>query len=119
MPLLSPRCLPTLSLLRLAFPPACLAAGHAGAGLTPNIHFFRPRIFDTVRLQHGYVVVEANATHMSHRVLASYDGSLLDEFTLTKPAGWRSQPRDVPRATAGGGGSPGEGARRGGAFAAA
>jgi hypothetical protein len=37
--------------------------------------------------------VEANGTHMVHQVLSSYDGALLDEFTLTKPLGWRFQPR--------------------------
>lgn len=37
--------------------------------------------------------VEANATHMVHSVLSSYDGSLMDRFTLTKPPGWRFHPR--------------------------
>lgn len=57
-------------------------------------------MFQQVRLQHGYLVVEANATHMVHSVLSSFDGSTIDAFTLTKPAGWRYQPRslegDVP-----------------------
>ncbi|PRW45579.1 Metallo-dependent phosphatase [Chlorella sorokiniana] len=70
-----------------------LVIGHAGAGLTPNVRFFRPRIFEAVHLKHGYMRVEANGTHMVHQVLSSYDGALLDEFTLTKPLGWRFQPR--------------------------
>jgi hypothetical protein len=72
------------------------AAGHAGAGLTPNIHFFRPRVFTKVRLQHGYMRVTANATHMRHTVLSSYDGSVMDEFQLVKPPGWRFRPRPLP-----------------------
>ena len=41
----------------------------------------------------SYMRVEANATHMVHQVRSSYDGSLMDEFVLTKPPGWRFQPR--------------------------
>jgi hypothetical protein len=37
------------------------------------------------------MVVEANATHLAHTVLSSFDGSLLDQVTLTKPAGWRAR----------------------------
>lgn len=43
----------------------------------------------------SYMRVEANATHMVHSVLSSYDGSLMDRFTLTKPPGWRFRPRPV------------------------
>lgn len=75
--------------------PLHLVIGHAGAGLTPNVHFLRPRIFKKVSLHHGYMVVEANATHLAHTVLSSFDGSLLDQVTLTKPAGWRVKPVDI------------------------
>ena len=42
-------------------PPLPVPAGHAGAGLTPNIHFFRPRVFQSVQLKHGYVRVRGLA----------------------------------------------------------
>ena len=50
--------------------PVHLVVGHAGAGLTPNTHFRRPTIFQTVQLRHGYMRVRANATHMAHQVRA-------------------------------------------------
>ncbi|PSC73699.1 inactive purple acid phosphatase 27 [Micractinium conductrix] len=46
--------------------PVHLVLGHSGAGLTPNVHFFRPHIFKRVLLRHGYVRVTANATHLTH-----------------------------------------------------
>ena len=76
------------------FPPP--VAGHGGAGLTPNIHFFTPRIFETVQLKHGYMRVTANATSLRHQVFASADGAPMDDFTLHKPPGWRFQPRAAP-----------------------
>ncbi|KAI7845277.1 hypothetical protein COHA_001120 [Chlorella ohadii] len=96
-----------------------LVIGHAGAGLTPNIRFFRPRIFQAVHLKHGYMRVEANATHMVHQVTSSYDGSLLDEFTLTKPPGWRFQPRPAALGSkeASNGSSPSGGSLLGSAWA--
>lgn len=90
--------------LALAAHPPCpcpsIPAGHAGAGITPNIHFFRPRIFQKVLLRHGYMRATANATHLAHTVVSSQDGGVMDELVLTKPPGWRFQPRDP----AGGGG---------------
>lgn len=71
-------------------------AGHGGAGLTPNIHFFRPRVFRRVRLQHGYLRVTANATHLRHTALSSYDGTVMDELLLVKPPGWTFRPRPLP-----------------------
>lgn len=41
------------------------------------------------------------------QVLSSYDGSLLDEFTLTKPPGWRFEPRPAALGSGSGGGSSG------------
>lgn len=61
-----------------------LVIGHAGAVLSPNIHFRKPAIFENVQLRHGYMVVEANATHMTHRMVSSANGAVMDEFTLVK-----------------------------------
>ena len=89
-----------------ASPLSPLPAGHSGAGLTPNVHFFRPHIFKRVLLRHGYVRVTANATHLTHAAVASDDGSLMDEFTLTKPPGWRPAERSsAGTAAAAGGGA--------------
>lgn len=70
-------------------------------------------------LCHRYMRVEANATHMVHQVLSSYDGSLLDEFTLTKPPGWRFQPRPAALGSKGAsdGSSSGGGSLLGSAWA--
>lgn len=77
--------------------PVHFVIGHAGAGLTPNIHFFRPAIFQTVQLKHGYMRVAANSTHLHHQVVASSDGSIMDELLLTKPPGWGASPAAAPR----------------------
>ncbi|KAL4439452.1 hypothetical protein ABPG77_008781 [Micractinium sp. CCAP 211/92] len=88
--------------------PVHLVIGHAGAGLTPNVHLFRPRIFRDVKLRHGYLRVIANATHMQHEVVSSLDGTFMDAFTLSKPPGWGA--RFAPR-----GAGPGALIARGGA----
>lgn len=36
--------------------------------LTPNVSPQRPEVFETVKLEHGYLRVTANATHMVHQV---------------------------------------------------
>lgn len=101
----------------LALPALHPAAGHAGAGLTPNVHFFRPRIFKTVQLRHGYLRLAANATHLQHEVVASLEGSLMDSFSLYKPADWRFQPRPATLVRGGVGVEEGK-LRRGGPLVA-
>ena len=61
-----------------------LVIGNAGAGLSPNIHLSRPAIFEVVELRHGYLRVEANATHMRHEMVATDTGMVMDEFVLVK-----------------------------------
>eukprot|EP00887_Chlorella_sp_A99_P000525 scaffold17.g525.t1 len=132
--------------------PVHFVIGHAGkrailnesAGLTPNIHFFRPAIFQTVQLKarhcmgkgHGghanrgepgewsarapthYALPSAFAafgpprstatcaspptprtctTRRGGLVVASSDGSIMDELLLTKPPGWGASPAAAPR----------------------
>jgi hypothetical protein len=81
--------------------PVHVVMGHAGAALTPNLRLLRPRIFETVQLRHGYVRVQANATHLRHVAVASAGGAVMDDFTLTK------LPPPQPAAAPGAGGSRG------------
>lgn len=64
--------------------PVHLVIGHGGFGLSPNVHLWRPRIFEKVVLLHGYLRVEANATHMRQQSVVSSTGLLMDDFTLIK-----------------------------------
>ena len=64
--------------------PVHLVIGHGGFGLSPNVHLWRPRIFKKVVLLHGYLRVEANATHMRQQSVISNTGLLMDDFTLIK-----------------------------------
>jgi hypothetical protein len=62
--------------------PVHLVIGHAGAELSSNVHLKRPDIFETVQVRHGYLVVQANTTHLVHRAYASDNGQLMDQFTM-------------------------------------
>jgi len=68
--------------------PVHLVIGHGGAGLSPNVHLLRPKIFQTVALMHGYLRVEANATHMVSQSVRSATGTIIDEFVLVKARPW-------------------------------
>jgi len=61
-----------------------LVIGNAGAGLSPNIHLLKPKVFEIVLLRHGYLRVEANTTHMKHEMVAADTGLIMDEFLLVK-----------------------------------
>lgn len=65
-------------------PPVHLVIGHSGAGLTPNVHFFQPAIYRSVELRHGYVRIDANATHMAVETVASFSGQLLDRVVFLR-----------------------------------
>lgn len=67
--------------------PVHLVIGHAGAELSSNVHLKRPDIFETVQVRHGYLVVQANASHMVYKAYASNDGHLMDEFTMELNSG--------------------------------
>lgn len=58
--------------------PVHLVIGHAGAGLCLNVEEQQPDFFETVQLEHGYMRVEANATHLHCEVgcalTYSFDG---------------------------------------------
>lgn len=69
--------------------------GHGGAGLTPNLLFKQPKEFEHVQLKHGYVIVEANATHLVHHV-KDFDGNIMDRLVLHKPPGWVFEERSMP-----------------------
>jgi len=61
-----------------------LVIGNAGASFSRNIHLIKPKIFETVLLRHGYLRVDANATHMKNEMVASDTGLIMDEFVLVK-----------------------------------
>jgi hypothetical protein len=66
--------------------PIHLVIGHAGAWLCLNVEQQQPDIFERVELEHGYMRVEANATHLHCEVVSDNDGRVMDAFTLTKPS---------------------------------
>ena len=67
--------------------PVHLVIGHAGAGLSPNVHLVKPAMYERVLLRHGYLRVEANATHLGMEAVASDDGTVMDELMLVKGRG--------------------------------
>ena len=64
--------------------PVHVVTGHGGAGLT-NTKAFRPAHFASVHREHGFAVMDANATHLWLRALRSSDGHVLDSFMLVRP----------------------------------
>ena len=44
--------------------PIHLVIGHAGAGLSFTVQFEKPEIFEVVKIEHGYMRVEANGTSL-------------------------------------------------------
>jgi hypothetical protein len=51
------------------------------------VHLWRPRVFKKVVLQHGYLKVEANSTHLIAEMIGtmgSQAGRAFDQFYLVK-----------------------------------
>ena len=61
-----------------------LVMGHAGAGLTPNVHLWRPKIFEKVILRHGYLRVGVDEGEMVIESVSSEDGGVMDVVTLRR-----------------------------------
>lgn len=64
--------------------PMHLVIGHAGAGLCYNILPDKPRFWEVVKVEHGFAKMDANMTHLAVQVILSADGSVMDEFVMTK-----------------------------------
>lgn len=69
--------------------PTYVTLGNAGFLLSPYQAPVKPAVFVKESMVIGWHRVTANATHFHEQALASRDGSLIDEFVLAKPAGWR------------------------------
>jgi len=70
--------------------PVHLIIGHAGAHLSRKLQPVQPPYFEKVILDHGYTRVFANGTYFHMESLCDEDQSLMDSFTLLKPAGWEA-----------------------------
>jgi hypothetical protein len=64
--------------------PVHVVTGNGGAGLTATQRW-RPAHFSAVHREHGFALLDANATHLWLRSLRSSDGKLLDSVMLVRP----------------------------------
>lgn len=65
--------------------PVHLVIGHAGCGLCLNVLDPSPAMLEVVRVEHGFMMVDANATHLHCQAMRDLDGSVMDEFSIYKP----------------------------------
>lgn len=65
--------------------------GNAGASFSWDVldpALLSQNLYTTVAVAHGYSKMNVTRTALSFQAVNSADGSLIDQFTLTKPANW-------------------------------
>ncbi|KAK9832504.1 hypothetical protein WJX81_002657 [Elliptochloris bilobata] len=72
--------------------PVNLDFGNGGYAMTWFVNPNQLPYFEIVALEHGYIRGEVNATHFHIQSVGSQSGLVIDDFTLTKPAGWTPSP---------------------------
>ena len=75
--------------------PVHVVTGNGGAGLTATQRW-RPAYFSAVHREHGFALLDANATHLWLRSLRSSDGKLLDSVMLVRPRSGAAVCEPVP-----------------------
>lgn len=71
--------------------PVHVNIGNAGASFSWDVvdpAVLTQDIYSAFAIQHGYLRVNASRTSLHIQAVNSLDGTLLDDYTLTKPAGW-------------------------------
>ncbi|KAL3138574.1 hypothetical protein ABBQ32_006345 [Trebouxia sp. C0010 RCD-2024] len=73
--------------------PVHLNIGNAGASFSWDVidpALLTQDIYAAFAMQHGYMRVNATRTTLHIQAVNSLDGSLLDDYTLTKPSNWKA-----------------------------